>query len=325
MAIFAAPLPDNFSRLRTAEDIFALICYRRGLAPQSASLQRIESSVRSAPYLEDALRARLKLTPGSRSGRRLRFKVVARLVGEHEFRRAELKGAVETGVLGRGDHTWRLDESDADVEFWATMVKDELMLAVRLSDDRMRHREYKVAHLPGSLRPSVAAALGWLSEPRADDVVLDPMCGVGTILIERAYLGRYAMLLGGDSDRETLEAARENVGPRYKPIELRLWDAVALPLPDASVTKIVTNLPWGIRHGSHGANRRLYPRLLAEFARVLKKDGVMVLLTAETRLMRELWRDGMFKPSRVLHVSVLGAPASVYVCPRDEIPEISKD
>ncbi len=325
MAVFSAPRPDKLSALRLAEDVFALICYRRGLGATSASLEKIESSVRTALYLEDALHARARLTPGSRAGRRLRFKVVTRLVGEHEFMRTELKRAIETGVLGRGDHTWRLDETAADVEFWVTMIEDEWMLAVRLSDDRMRHREYKIVHLPGSLRPSVAAALGWLSGPRDDDVVLDPMCGAGTVLIERAHLGRYARLLGGDSDRETLEAVRENVGARYKPIDLRLWDAVALPIPDSSVTKIVTNLPWGIKHGSHAANRRLYPRLLTEFARVLKKGGTMVLLTAETRLMRELWRDGMFKPSRVLHVSVLGAPASVYVCPRDAIPETESD
>ncbi len=325
MAVFAAPRPDKLSALRTAEDVFAMLSYRRGLGPESGSLDKIESSVRTALYLEDALQARIRITPGTRAGRRLRFKVITRLAGEHEFRRAELKRAVETGILGRGDRTWRLDETAADVEFWTTMLQDEWMLAVRLSDDRMRQREYKIAHLPGSLRPAVAAALAWLSSPRDDDVVLDPLCGAATVLIERAHLGRYAMLLGGDSDRETLEAARENVGPRYKPIELKLWDAVALPLRDSSVTKIVTNLPWGIRHGSHAENRRLYPRLLAEFARVLKPDGVMVMLTAEARLMRELWRDGLFKPARVMHVTVLGVPAAVYVCPRTAISVPEKD
>lgn len=319
MAVFSTARPDRLVDLRTVEDIFALISYRRGLDPSRGTLDRIESTVRTARYLEDALRRKPMLTPGSRAGRRLRFKVVARMVGEHEFRRTELKKAIEAGVLGRGDHTWRIEEGAADVEFWATVIEDEWLLAVRLTDDRMRHRGYKVAHLPGSLRPSVGAALALLSEPRDDDVVLDPLCGAGTVLIERAHLGRYAKLLGGDSDAPALEAARENVGPRYKPIELRLWDAVALPLPDSSVTKIVTNLPWGMKHGSHAENRRLYPRMLDEFARVLARGGVMVLLTAETRLMRELWREGRIKPSQVMHVSVLGAPAAVYVCPRDAI------
>ncbi len=319
MVVFSTARPERLATLRTAEDVFALISYRRGLGTSRGTLQKIESAVRTARYLEDALGVKSRLTPGSRAGRRLRFKVVARMVGEHEFRRTELRNTTQAGILSRGDHTWRLDEASAEVEFWVTTIEDEWLLAVRLTDDRMRLRGYKTAHLPGSLRPSVGAALALLSNPRDDDVVLDPMCGTGTVLIERAHLGRYAKLLGGDSDAAALEAARENVGPRYKPIELKLWDAVALPLPDSSVTKIVTNLPWGMKHGSHAENRRLYPRMLAEFVRVLAKGGLMVLITAETRLMRELWREGMIKPSQVMRVSVLGASAAIYVCPRDAI------
>ena len=184
------------------------------------------------------------------------------MVGEREFRRVDLQHAVERGVLERGDHTWRLVDDNADVEIWATMFPDDILLAIRLSDERMRHRDYKVAHMPGSLRPAVAAALGWLSQPADDDVVLDPLCGAGTVLIERAQIGRYKLLMGSDHDSEALAAARTNVGPRYKPLELHPWDAVAIPLPDASVNKVITNLPWGIRHGSHVAKP---PRLSADY------------------------------------------------------------
>jgi len=90
------------------------------------------------------------------------------------------------------------------------------------------------------------------------------------VLIERAHLGRYAMLLGSDRDAAALAAARENVGARYKPVQLENWDAGALPLGDASVDKLVTNLPWGLRYGSHGENRKLYPLWFREFARVSK-------------------------------------------------------
>jgi tRNA (guanine6-N2)-methyltransferase len=315
MAFFEAPRADGLGSLRTVEDIFSVVGYRRGLGPGRLALEKIRAVVRDAPYVDSALAARVKLSPASRTGKRLRFKVIARLAGEHEFRRVELRRAIEAGVIERADHVWRPDESAAEVEFWATMLGDELIVALRLGDDRMRIRDYKVANIPGSLRPSVAAALAWLSQPRDDDVLLDPLCGAGTVLIERAHLGRHAMLLGGDNDPAALAAARENIGPRYKPIELRRWDATALPLADASVDKLVTNLPWGIRHGSHRENRRLYPLLIAEFRRVLKPGGMMVLLTAERRLVWEIFAQSLLRPSRVMHVTVLGAPAAVYVCP----------
>jgi tRNA (guanine6-N2)-methyltransferase len=316
IVIFSAPRADSLLKLRTAEDLFAVVGYRHGLSLDKAALEGVRIAAREAPHVDHALATRVRLMPGSRSGRRLGFRVVARLEGEHEFRRVDFKRAIERGVAERGDHKWILaeDEQEAEVEFWATMLSGELILAIRLSDERLRHRDYKVAHLPGSLRPAAAAALGWLSEPNDDDVVLDPMCGAGTVLIERAHLGRYRMLLGGDLDAEALDAARSNVGPRYKPIALIPWDAATLPLRAASVTKIVTNLPWGLRHGSHADNRRLYPRMLAEFRRALRPGGLMVLLTAETRLMRELQMRGVIRPSRIYNVTILGAPAALYVC-----------
>jgi tRNA G10 N-methylase Trm11 len=317
MTIFFAPAAGKLGVLRTAEDLFGLAGYRAGIGPESAALDKIRAAAREAPLVQAALAARVKVSPGTRAGRRLKFRVIARMAGEHEFRRVDFQRAVERGIVERSDHTWRLEEEDADVEFWATMIDAEFFLTVRLSDDRMRHREYKTAHRPASLRASSAAALGWLSEPCEDDVVLDPFCGAGTILIERAHLGRYAMLLGSDRDHAALAAARINVGARYKPIQLENWDAGAIPLGDASVNKIVTNLPWGLRYGSHGENRKLYPLWFKEFTRVLKSGGVMVMLTAEWRLMRELERIRKIAPSKIFRVSVLGRPAAIYVCRKE--------
>jgi 23S rRNA G2445 N2-methylase RlmL len=313
MTIFTAPRPEPLKRLRTAEDVFAVVGYRDGLAERADALELIRAASRDARWLEDALATHARFVPGSRAGRRLRYRVVARMVGEHPFRRVDMGREVARGIGERDDHNWRLVEEDADVEFWATMFASEFILALRLSGNAMRQRDYKVAHLAGSLRPSVAAALAWLTEPSAEDTVLDPFCGAGTILIERAHLGRHRILLGSDRDPAALRAATENIGPRYKPLELHPWDATAIPLETASVDKVVTNLPWGIRHGSHGENRRLYPQVISEFKRLVHPGGLIVVLTAETRLMGELMTRGVFRAEKVLRISVLGTPAAIYV------------
>jgi tRNA (guanine6-N2)-methyltransferase len=313
ITIFSTTRPEALGLLRTVEDVFAVVGYRHGLIDDPTALERIAAIARQSPYVEHALALRTRLTRGSRSGRRLRYRVIARMAGEHQFRRVDLARAVSRGIAERGDHSWRLSSDEADVEFWATLLPGEVILAIRLSDERMRHRDYKVAHLPGSLRPSVAAALALLSKPMPGEVVLDPFCGAATVLIERACLERYRLLIGCDRDPEALAAARENVGPRYKPLELHRWDAAALPLPNRSIAKIITNLPWGLRHGSHEVNRRLYPRILQEFHRLLQPAGRIVILTGETHLMSELISRGLFRPQKILRVSILGASAAVYV------------
>jgi len=314
ITIFTAPRPEPLRLLRTSEDVFAVVGYRHGLSGDPPALERIAAIAREAPYVDQALAMRTRLMPGTRSGRRLRYRVIARMAGgEHQFRRLDLVRAISRGIAERGDRSWRPSPIEADVEFWATLLLGELILAIRLSDERMRHRDYKVAHLPGSLRPSAAAALALLSKPMPEDVVLDPLCGAGTLLIERAHLGRYRLLIGCDRDATALSAARENVGLRYKPLELHRWDAAALPLPDRSIAKIITNLPWGIRHGSHEDNRRLYPRILQEFHRLLQPGGKIVILTGETRLMSDLITRGLFRPDKILRASILGTNAAVYV------------
>jgi tRNA (guanine6-N2)-methyltransferase len=314
MTIFSAPRPDPLGAARTIEDLFALVGFRDGLGTAPATLEKVRTIAHEAPYVEEALEARVRMTPGSRAGRNLGFRVIARIAGEHEFRRVDFQRAVERGIADRGDHSWRGAGDDADVEFWATLLGGEMFLAVRLVDERMRHREYKVAHRPGSLRASVAAALGWLSKPGADDRVVDPMCGAGTILIERAHLGRYAMLAGFDRDPGAIAAAHENIGPRYRPLGLAQGDALRLPLGNGAATHLVTNLPWGTKYGSHGENRRLYPRLVEEFARVVRPGGRLVMLTAERMLMREVASRGFVRVESVKRVMILGAPAVIYLC-----------
>src|SRR5208282_4760110 len=125
MTIFFAPAAEKLGVLRTAEDLFGLAGYRAGVGPESAALDKIRAAAREAPLVEAALQARVKVSPGTRAGRRLRFRVIARMAGEHEFRRVDFQRAVERGILERGDHTWRLEEEDADVEFWATMIDAE--------------------------------------------------------------------------------------------------------------------------------------------------------------------------------------------------------
>jgi 23S rRNA G2445 N2-methylase RlmL len=210
--------------------------------------------------------------------------------------------------------TWRLVEDDAQFELWVHLVGRVLVLGIRLSDITMRQRAGERVYLPASLKPTVAYAMAMLSHPQASDVFLDPMCGSGTILIERAEVGRYRLLIGGDVNADAVEITRQNIGPRYKPIEIHLWDARALPLAAGSASAIVTNMPWGKQIGSADENRELYPELLREWVRVLEPAGRMVLLTSEHEsLMRSIKEQPSLVLDQHIRVLVRGLPARIYV------------
>jgi 23S rRNA G2445 N2-methylase RlmL len=308
--------------LRTVEDVFAVVLSARDMAPTFAGLKAFEEQVRRASTFEPALQLVRQLRPGRGGRGQLRFRVVARQAGQTYFRRVDAQVGVEKAIAQRGDHRWQREEEGA-LEFWLTLWQPrgrpagDALLALRLSDERMRHRSYKVEHLPASLRPSSAAAMVWLTDPRDDDVFLDPMCGAGTILIERALAGRYQLLLGGDASREALAVAQANVGPRYKPIELHDWDARDLPIDAGSVTAAAVNLPFGRQVGTPEENRTLYPAVLRELARVLRPGARLALLSGDARLLAEsLRRAPALRERNGYAVQVLGRPARLVLVER---------
>jgi tRNA (guanine6-N2)-methyltransferase len=318
--------------LRTIEDLFVVLATLPDLPPTRDALRALEQAANRATTVEPALTLARQVQQGSAGRGKLRFRVISRQVGTTAYRRVDAQRAIERGIATRGDHRWQLADDNA-IEFWLTLLpnpaarsagsgqagrsQSEAILALRLSDERMRHREYKLEHMPASLRPTAAAALAWLTQPVDDDVFLDPMCGAGTILIERANMGRYKLLLGGDRREEALAVARGNVGPRYKPIELRQWDARDLPIDAGSASAVAVNLPFGKQIGTPEENRALYPAFLREIVRVLRPGGRLVALTADGRSLAEsLRRTNGLARRQTYPVQVLGQSANVYVIER---------
>ena len=95
-------------------------------------------------------------------------------------------------------------------------------------------------------------------------------------------------------------------------------DARKLPLENASVTRILSNLPFGKQLGSHRENIDLYNQLSQEFARVLDPKGLMVTLTSEDRLWDEMLSKYGWKIIKKQVLVVLGQPASIFVTERAE-------
>lgn len=178
--------------------------------------------------------------------------------------------------LVAGQPTWRWEGARPDLEVVVFLAREGATAALRMTGPEFRHRGY--LRIPAALSPPVAAALVRLSVPTPDDRLLDPCCGSGTILLERARMGRYRELLGGDASADAVEVARQNLGNRHKPWALHVWDAQRLPLPDRSVSRVVSNLPFGVQVRAPGGVVHFAEAFLREAARVLEPGGRAVVL-----------------------------------------------
>lgn len=161
---------------------------------------------------------------------------------------------------------------------------------VRLSPRPVGARAWRVVNMPGALNGAVAHSMVRLSEPKPDDIVLNMMCGSGTLMIERLLHSEAAQVIGCDIDPSALDAARKNIAAaNVGPVELTDWNATDVPLRSASIDVIYADLPFGNLVGTHKDNLRLYPAMIDEATRLLRRDGRFIFITHEIKLIEEIF------------------------------------
>jgi len=195
------------------------------------------------------------------------------------------------GELGRRfDLAVAADEGDLLLRLRRAARDGGWEVLIRLTPRPLATRAWRVCNFPGSLNATLAHAIAVLTEPARDDTVLNIACGSGTLLIERMALGPVNQAIGCDTDPTALDCARRNLAAAgyASQVQLEQWDAGALPLPNASVSAIVGDLPFGQLIGTHRQNEAFYPRVLAEAARVAQSGARMALLTHEVRLLERV-------------------------------------
>jgi tRNA (guanine6-N2)-methyltransferase len=312
--VFRMPELDGaVLNLRTTEDVFLLGWGTDKLTYRAEDLERIRRWTAHDVNWPSLLRLHHAIRPKPKG--KPTYRLVAQMEGEHGYRRADARKALAQGLAGKLPASWRHAEEKAAVEIWLTIHGAMAVCGLRLSDRTMRHRTYKREHLPASLRPTVAAAMIRLAEVRPTDVLLDPMCGAGTLLGELLARGREfsrVKVVGGDLSPEALRVADTNLR-RLGLVLLSRWDATQLPLADHFVDRVVSNPPFGKQLGEAEEIGPLYRAMVRAYDRVLRPGGRAVLLVADVPALKDAVRPVGWKLQRDVRVRILGQRATIMV------------
>ncbi|UCC69665.1 MAG: methyltransferase domain-containing protein [Armatimonadota bacterium] len=302
--------PRRLLDLRSAMHIYAFVVEHTGCPHDSSAqawLERIARQLDLGPAL--ALHAAVHGTVGTPS-----FRITGARSGRHEYTSPEIAAWVGTGV--QAQTSWPVDLEHYDYDIEVELVDDRALFGLRLGA-RWRERHAKPVYHPASLNPTVAYAMIALIGRDADDTFLDPACGGGTLLTERAALGRARLILGGDIWPTALQYASATLTAAKAPAALVHWDAGHLPLLADSVDRIASNLPFGHRVGSGPVARSFYRRLLPEICRVLRPGGAAALLTSRRRWLRQTVSDNPgLRPDRCLRLILGGKEAFIFLLSR---------
>ena len=186
--------------------------------------------------------------------------------------------------------------SDYEIELRLLAKKEGgyvvLLKLFTMEDTRFAYRKQAIS---SSLAPVNAALMMQLAKPwlTPEAQVLDPFCGVGTMLIERHAAMPARPLYGIDIFEEAIEKARENAKAAEVVINFinrDFWDFKHEYLFD----EIVSNMPAVTRTKDLHQITELYERFFEKSRELLKENGIMVLYTMEEAILKNCLKKYSF-------------------------------
>jgi RMKL-like, methyltransferase domain/HEAT repeats len=147
-------------------------------------------------------------------------------------------------------------------------------------DDRFAYRERDVG---ASMNPVVAAALARLAPPGLSGAIIDPVCGSGVPLIERALFDPHAgPVVGIDISPVAVSAAKINVAAAGLAERATIHRADACdPAAWHECGLVIANLPYGLRtRSSKDELQKLYSGVVRRAEEFLTEKGRVIIATA---------------------------------------------
>ena len=170
-----------------------------------------------------------------------------------------------------------------------------LRSALAIDDDRnIRHdlyrRDWRVAYVPAGINPSLAYILCQVAQLNKDDVLLDPLCGGSTIPITALLYFDIKRAFASDVSGSAIDVSEKcfkTAGIAKNRFVLFRSNISMIKLQPKLITKVIANMPFGIRSGDHERNVKLYNTFNLKVRSLLAEDGVAVILTQEKKLVYE--------------------------------------
>ena len=306
------------------------LCYRLNLESRIAS--RILWRVGQGTYRheDDLYRLALQLPWPQWFSVNCRIKV--RLVAQQspltslEFSTLRVKDAICDRFMRENKKRPEVDKRHPDIQIVVFVNEARVVWYLDTTGAPLFQRGWRQAAGEAPLRENLAAGILRLAGWSGEQVLLDPMCGSGTFLIEAAMMAKgippggcreFAFrhlrnfdssawggiqdaahktssskqdlnIFGYDYDAQALSMASRNLQHSDLSDDVQLQQVDVLDLtPPVPTGVMITNPPYGVRMGNHTALEQWYPK----FGDVLKRrfaGWTVYVLTADSRLPKRI-------------------------------------
>jgi len=181
----------------------------------------------------------------------------------------------------------KVNLKNPDKTFFGILTDERFIFGLKLAEIRPkafleRGPRRRLFFHPTAMPAKLARCMVNLAQPKGDDIVLDPFCGTGSLLLEAGLMGY--KVLGIDVKRYMIEGCMRNLLKfGIHPLCLIVGDARRLPI-GSEVDCVVTDPPYGLSATTLGLKpKNLYEEFLYEVTDRIKR-GNRICLAAPKRL-----------------------------------------
>lgn len=177
-------------------------------------------------------------------------------------------------------------------------------------------RDWRVEFVPAGINPSLAYILCMIANLEKDSILLDPFCGSSVISITSLLYFNLKRVICTDISGNAIDASEKNFkAANIEKSKYKIFrnDILNSKISKRNVDRIVSNLPFGIRVGDHESNIQIYKSLEQLAQRVLRKKGLIVLLTQEKVLLREVFSKDIWSVKSILRVNEGGLFPEIFL------------
>ncbi|QHQ59848.1 methyltransferase [Anaerocolumna sedimenticola] len=201
----------------------------------------------------------------------------------------------------------QLINSTSNYEFEIRLIENKegnyniLLKLYTLKDERFSYRKNAIAT---SIQPVNAALIAALAKDYLMEgaQILDPFCGVGTMLIERHKLVRANTIYGLDIYSNAIEKAKENAKAAHAIIHYINRDFFDFK-HEYLFDEIFTDMPRIMGHKEEREIFELYRRFFQKAKVQLKKNGIMVLYSHNPEYMKKLLNPREYRLEQEYEIS----------------------
>lgn len=167
-------------------------------------------------------------------------------------------------------------------------IPDRYALYLKISVIPDTRFDYRKNSLPSSIQPYLAALIMEIIQDytKGRGQVLDPFCGVGTMLMERNYKEHAHSLYGVDIYGQAVCWANEHARQARMDIHYIQKDMADFT-HDYLFDLIITNLPAATSRMEEERVAEIYNTFLLKCTEWLQKDGIVVVYTQSPTLLEE--------------------------------------